>query len=184
LLTRDYVTGSDQGGLMAAGAVKHFSRKLKPVFYSLISLILLFFFMITRGDPFIRPVGKPVYPVFVFTLYYVGTAGNLVYAQTMALSTLIMAQLLHVFECRSEYYNVWESRLERNLLLVGAVFVSFSLMLCIIYLPFLSAVFQTVPLKLSDWLIVFCASIFPYAVSFAYRFVIKSAVRAFWAGEK
>lgn len=122
--------------------------------------------------------------VFVFTLYYVGTAGYLVYAQTMALSTLIMAQLLHVFECRSEYYNVWESRLERNLLLVGAVFVSFSLMLCIIYLPFLSTVFQTVPLKLSDWLIVFCASIFPYAVNYAYRSVIKSAVRAFWAGEK
>ncbi|MDO9534564.1 MAG: calcium-translocating P-type ATPase, SERCA-type [Bacillota bacterium] len=101
--------------------------------------------------------------VFAFALI---TSSELIYAQTMALSTLIVTQLLHVFECRSEYLKVWEVGFTRNLMLVGAVVVSFFLLLCIVYNPFLQSVFQTYPLKGSDWIIIFGASSITYVLSF------------------
>lgn len=106
--------------------------------------------------------------VVVFALAYLGSS-VLIYAQTMALSTLILTQLLHVFECRSEYLSVWETGIMRNLMLVAAVFVSFFLLLVIIYHPFLQGVFQTYPLRAEDWLIIFVASSIPYVLSLFFR---------------
>ena len=112
--------------------------------------------------------------VFAFALI---SSSELIYAQTMALSTLIVTQLLHVFECRSEYLKVWETGLTRNLMLVGAVFVSFFLLLCIVYNPFLQSVFQTYPLKRSDWIIVFGASSISYLLGFISWYIGKAFYR-------
>jgi Ca2+-transporting ATPase len=102
--------------------------------------------------------------IVVFALAYLGSS-LLVYAQTMALSTLIVTQLLHVFECRSEYLSIFETGIMRNLMLMAAVVVSFFLLLVIIYHPFLQGVFQTYPLRVDDWLIIFVASAIPYVFS-------------------
>ncbi len=101
------------------------------------------------------------------------TSGNLLYAQTMALSTLVTMQLLHVFECRSEHLPVWEATPRENPLLIVAVAVSFLLLFLNIYHPFFQSVFRTVPLGVSDWLTIFFASSLPYFFSFSFWCIEK-----------
>ncbi|CAM2803739.1 calcium-translocating P-type ATPase, SERCA-type [Hathewaya histolytica] len=74
--------------------------------------------------------------------------------RTLALSTLILSQLLHVFECRSERHSVFHINLFSNLYLVGAVLVSIGMLLSILYVPFLQSIFHTVALNLGEWAIV------------------------------
>jgi len=74
--------------------------------------------------------------------------------RTLALCTLVMSQLIHVFECRSERHSIFEMKLFTNLWLVGAVMISIILICSVLYLPFLRGVFHTVALDFRQWLIV------------------------------
>lgn len=74
--------------------------------------------------------------------------------RTIALCTLVMSQLMHVFECRSEKHSIFEINILTNPYLVGAVLVSISMLLTIIYFPFMQTVFHTVPLDLGQWILV------------------------------
>jgi Ca2+-transporting ATPase len=86
--------------------------------------------------------------------------------RTLTLGTLILSQLIHVFECRSEKCSIFEMKFYTNLYLVGAVFISVSMLMAIIYLPYLRDVFHTVPLDLGQWLIViFFSSIISFVNS-------------------
>lgn len=79
-------------------------------------------------------------------------------SRTMALSTLVLSQLIHVFECRSEKHSIFEINLFTNMYLVGAVSVSIVMLLSIIYVPALMAIFHTTSLNLGQWLIVVVCS--------------------------
>lgn len=79
---------------------------------------------------------------------------NLDTCRTIALSTLVMSQLFHVFECRSERHSIFEIKLFTNLYLVGAVLVSILMLCSILYIPFLQGIFHTVPLMFKHWTIV------------------------------
>lgn len=88
---------------------------------------------------------------FIAGMYY---GFSIKTCRTMTLSTLVLSQLIHVFECRSERHSIFEIKLFTNPYLVGAVSVSIVMLLSIIYIPFLVAVFQTTMLNLGQWLIV------------------------------
>ncbi|OBR94951.1 calcium-translocating P-type ATPase, PMCA-type [Clostridium sp. 001] len=75
-------------------------------------------------------------------------------SRTIALCTLIMSQLIHVFECRSENHSLFEINLFTNVYLLAAVATSITMVLCILYLPFLRGVFHTSALRISQWAIV------------------------------
>ncbi|QLY78719.1 calcium-translocating P-type ATPase, SERCA-type [Clostridium intestinale] len=75
-------------------------------------------------------------------------------SRTIALATLVMSQLIHVFECRSERHSIIEIKLLSNPYLVGAVLVSITMIMSIMYIPFLQGVFQTQALNLLEWGIV------------------------------
>lgn len=74
--------------------------------------------------------------------------------RTLALCTLVMSQLIHVFECRSERHSIFEIKLFTNPYLVGAVSISVILICMVLYVPFLQGVFHTVALSVSQWFIV------------------------------
>nr|WP_309245272.1 calcium-translocating P-type ATPase, SERCA-type [Clostridium estertheticum] len=74
--------------------------------------------------------------------------------RTLALGTLVLSQLLHVFECRSEKHSLFEINPFTNMYLLGAVSISVIMLLSIVYIPFLQSVFHTIPLNLGQWLIV------------------------------
>jgi Ca2+-transporting ATPase len=79
---------------------------------------------------------------------------NLETCRTLALCTLVMSQLIHVFECRSERHSIFQIKLFTNPYLVGAVLISVILICSVLYVPFLQEVFHTVALSLNQWLIV------------------------------
>ncbi len=79
---------------------------------------------------------------------------NLDTCRTLALCTLVMSQLIHVFECRSERHSLFEIKLFTNPWLIGAVSVSIILICAVLYVPFLQMIFHTVALSLKQWLIV------------------------------
>ncbi|AQR96935.1 cation-translocating P-type ATPase [Clostridium saccharoperbutylacetonicum] len=79
---------------------------------------------------------------------------NLEECRTLALCTLVMSQLIHVFECRSERHSIFQIKLLTNPYLVGAVLISVLLMCSVLYVPFLQNIFHTVALTLNQWLIV------------------------------
>ncbi|WP_203362253.1 cation-translocating P-type ATPase [Bacillus sp. REN10] len=85
---------------------------------------------------------------------------HLAYAQTVAFATLVTAQLIHVFDCRSEH-SVLARNPFGNLHLIAAVLSSFLLMIAVIYVPSLQPVFHTVPLELREWLLVVGMSAIP-----------------------
>ncbi len=85
---------------------------------------------------------------------------QLIYAQTVAFATLVTAQLIHVFDCRSEVSVLSRNPFE-NKYLVWAVVSSFVLMFVVIYTPFLQPIFHTVPIKLMDWLMIIGLSSLP-----------------------
>lgn len=72
--------------------------------------------------------------------------GSLEAARTGALATLVMSQLFHVFECKSETGNIFTVPYFNNVKLILAVLFSVAVLAAAIYLPFLQVVFSTVPL--------------------------------------
>ncbi|SHI39280.1 Ca2+-transporting ATPase [Clostridium cavendishii DSM 21758] len=74
--------------------------------------------------------------------------------RTLALCTLVLSQLIHVFECRSERHSIFEIKLFTNPYLVGAVCISIAMLLSIIYIPPLSGIFHTSYLHLNQWVII------------------------------
>ncbi|WP_459499800.1 calcium-translocating P-type ATPase, SERCA-type [Bacillus sp. C1] len=78
---------------------------------------------------------------------------ELKYAQTVAFATLVLAQLIHVFDCRSEH-SIFHRNPLGNMYLVGAVIISVLLMLVVIYYPPLQPIFSTMPIQARDWLLI------------------------------
>jgi Ca2+-transporting ATPase len=75
-------------------------------------------------------------------------------SRTLALGTLVLSQLIHVFECRSEKKSLFEINPFTNLYLLGAVGVSVIMLISIVYIPLFQGVFHTIPLNFGQWLII------------------------------
>lgn len=95
-----------------------------------------------------------------FMIVYGRDHEQLAYAQTVAFATLVMAQLIHVFDCRSEI-SVFDRNPFENIYLVLAVISSILLMLIAIYYPPLQPIFHTMPIILTDWLLILGLSAIP-----------------------
>ncbi|GLX68387.1 calcium-translocating P-type ATPase, SERCA-type [Paenibacillus glycanilyticus] len=90
-----------------------------------------------------------------------GTAAEqLTKAQTVAFATLVLAQLIHVFDCRSSR-SIFHRNLLQNRYLVLAVLSSLILMIGVLYIPMLQPIFKTVPLNFREWCLVFVAAGIP-----------------------
>ncbi|MDQ0059566.1 calcium-translocating P-type ATPase, SERCA-type [Paenibacillus harenae] len=89
-----------------------------------------------------------------------GSADHLMKAQTVAFATLVMAQLIHVFDCRSSR-SIFHRNPLQNKYLVLAVLSSLLLMLGVLYIEALQPIFKTVPLGFREWCLVFVAAGIP-----------------------
>ncbi|MED4452823.1 calcium-translocating P-type ATPase, SERCA-type [Metabacillus fastidiosus] len=95
-----------------------------------------------------------------FMIVYYRDPNNLIYAQTIAFATLVLAQLIHVFDCRSEK-SIFERNPFENMYLIFAVISSFLLMLIVIYFEPVQPIFHTVAIEPRDWLLVVGFSAIP-----------------------
>jgi Ca2+-transporting ATPase len=78
--------------------------------------------------------------------------GDLSYARTMAFTTLVLFQLFNAINARSDERSAFH-RLFRNPWLRGAIPLSLGLQILVVYAPFLQPAFDTVALRLGDWLV-------------------------------
>lgn len=103
-------------------------------------------------------IGLITLGVFWITLQQ--NPSDLTKAQTMAFATLVMAQLIHVFDCRSDISVFHRNPFENKYLLL-AVLSSLLLLIGVIYIEPLQPIFRTVPLNLFDWILVTVAGAVP-----------------------
>ena len=99
-------------------------------------------------------------------------------ARTMALTTLVFAQLFYVFECRSERFSPFELGFFSNRFLVVAVVCSVFMQMLIIYLPFFQNVFKTIPLDGWQWVLILLISGF----RLLWKFILYTWQRLFLSG--
>ena len=78
--------------------------------------------------------------------------------QTMVFTVLCLSQLGNVMAVRSEKDSLFKIGLFSNLHLLGAVLLSFSLQMMVIYLPPFQSIFKTAPLTLKELLIALALS--------------------------
>lgn len=90
--------------------------------------------------------------LFVFS-HFLQTA-DLATARTAALLTLVMTQLIHVFECKSEEKSLLHIPFLNNKKLLAAVAVSAGIAAAAIYWPPLAALMQTSPLSAENLLFI------------------------------
>ena len=78
---------------------------------------------------------------------------NLVAAQTMAFATRSISELFRAYTSRSERYSLFGIGVLSNKYMQWAVLASLVILMSIIYVPFLDPIFDTIPLSLSEWLV-------------------------------
>lgn len=76
-------------------------------------------------------------------------------ARTGAFMCLVLTQLIHVFECKSESKSLLYIDIFNNMKLVAAVLFSLALILIAVYFPPARLVFKTVPMGLNHLAVVF-----------------------------
>ena len=75
-------------------------------------------------------------------------------ASTVVLSALAVFQWFNAWNCRAEKESLFSQNFFGNAYLVGATGLVICLQLLAVYNPFLQGILHTVPLSLSDWLII------------------------------
>jgi Ca2+-transporting ATPase len=96
-------------------------------------------------------IGLSTLGVFVSVMYFVN---NVELARTAAFMTLVLTQLVHVFECKSETKSIFEINIFNNLPLVFAILCSVVMVLAVVYVPALQGIFETVPLGMNEWMLI------------------------------
>jgi len=77
---------------------------------------------------------------------------SLARAQTMVFVTLVLAELVNAFNCRSEYHSLFTVGFFANRLLLGSVVLSLAMIVAVVQIPALAALFHAVPLGWKEWL--------------------------------
>ncbi len=113
---------------------------------------------------------------FAISLYVLNE--DMALAQTIAFTTLVVAELLRAFTARSERYNLWQIGLFTNRWMLYAVGVSSLLLLAVLYMPFLQPIFDTVPPDLQHWLMLLPFTLLPSLAAETAKFVLRRRARA------
>lgn len=89
--------------------------------------------------------------LFLFKGYF---ENDLAKAWTISLTTLAVFQWFNAWNCRHESKSIFQMNPISNKFLVSATFAIIFLQVLAVYNPFLQKVLRTVPLELSEWLII------------------------------
>jgi len=96
----------------------------------------------------------------LFAYYYYGNPRGLgdpeqilIEAQTMVFITLVLAEMVNAFNCRSDYLSLFKIGVFKNRFLIVSVLISLAMMVAVIEWDPLAALFHTTPLRWQDWLL-------------------------------
>jgi len=93
--------------------------------------------------------------LFVFNLYF---RDDLARALTLSFTTLAVFQWFNVWNSRSETKSIFCSDLWSNKTIIFGTLFVFCLQLLAVYAPFMQKILHTVPLSITDWVLVFATA--------------------------
>jgi Ca2+-transporting ATPase len=97
---------------------------------------------------------------FSYSLY--GLHQSLDQARTVAFTVMVVAQLVHAFNCRSQRYSLFQIGVGTNPALLWAVLLSLGVQVAVLTVPAVAAVFKVVPLPFDDWLLMGGTALLPF----------------------
>jgi Ca2+-transporting ATPase len=80
---------------------------------------------------------------------------DLTTARTATLTTLVLFQMVHVFNCRGEDVPLWRKSVLRNRVLFVGVIVSLAVHIAALYIPWTQRLLDITPIDLTTWLVAF-----------------------------
>jgi Ca2+-transporting ATPase len=86
---------------------------------------------------------------FAYSLY--GLHQEVEQARTVAFTLMVIAQLVHAFNCRSERWSLFQVGLWSNRPLLLAFSVSLVIQVVVLTVPAVATIFKVVPLPIEDW---------------------------------
>lgn len=101
---------------------------------------------------------------------------GLAYAQSVAFTAMAVFQLWNVFSMRSLRESIFRMGFLTNRAVTAAVAASFGLQLIVLYAPFFSSIFKTVPLRLADWLVILAVTSTVFVGAEIYKFLIRRRI--------
>lgn len=100
--------------------------------------------------------------VFSYSLY--GLHQELDQARTVAFTVLVVAQLVHVFNCRSERLSLFQLGVWTNRPLVWAFLLSLVVQVAVLTIPAAAPIFKVVPLPMEDWALMGTMGFLPFFI--------------------
>ncbi len=97
---------------------------------------------------------------FAYSLY--GLSQEVEQARTVAFSVLVIVQLVHAFNCRSERMSLFHVGVGTNRPLLLAFTLSFGIQAAILTLPAAAPIFKTAPLAIEAWVLIGATGILPF----------------------
>ncbi|MFA6427391.1 MAG: HAD-IC family P-type ATPase [Candidatus Magasanikbacteria bacterium] len=91
--------------------------------------------------------------LFSLYVYYVETTGDVALARTLMFIGIGIYALSYIFSIRNTHKMFWQMSLFDNKLLLLALIISWTLMICSVYLPSLQTLLRTVPLRGQHWIV-------------------------------
>ncbi|MFW6353433.1 MAG: cation transporting ATPase C-terminal domain-containing protein, partial [Verrucomicrobiota bacterium] len=111
----------------------------------------------------------------VFYWMWDGREENLMLARTGALTTLVLFQMVHVFNCRSEHDSIFRKSLFSNKILFIGVVASLAAHVAVIYLPWTQDLLSLAPLEWTHWLLAFGVALTALIVNELHKYFRRPA---------
>ena len=99
---------------------------------------------------------------FSYSLY--GLHQEIEQARTVAFTVLVVAQLVHVFNCRSERLSLFQLGVGTNRALVWAFLLSLIVQVAVLTVPAVRPIFKVASLPIEDWILMGATGILPFVI--------------------
>ena len=99
---------------------------------------------------------------FSYSLY--GLHQELDQARTVAFTVMVVAQLVHVFNCRSERLSLFQLGVGTNRALVWAFLLSLVVQVAVLTIPVVAPIFKVASLPIEDWVLMGAMGLLPFVM--------------------
>jgi Ca2+-transporting ATPase len=99
---------------------------------------------------------------FAYSLY--GLHQEVEQARAVAFTVMVVAQLVHAFNCRSERWSLFQVGLWTNRPLLLAFTLSLGTQVVVLTVPAVSTIFKVVPLPIEDWALMGAMGLLPFVI--------------------
>jgi Ca2+-transporting ATPase len=99
---------------------------------------------------------------FAYSLY--GLHQEVDQARTVAFTVMVVAQLVHAFNCRSERLSLFQVGLWTNRPLLLAFSLSLGIQIAVLTVPAAAPIFKIAPLPYEDWLLMGAVGLLPFVI--------------------